>query len=46
MSREFMNEVESEVERINAQFKGKNWKAILFFKNYIVFTASFLLREL
>ncbi len=32
--REFMNEVESEVERINAQFKGKNWKAILFLKKH------------
>ncbi len=31
---EFMNEVESEVERINSQFKVKNWKAILFLKKH------------
>lgn len=31
---EFMNEVEGEVERINSQFKVKNWKAILFLKKH------------
>ncbi|MBP9865507.1 MAG: trehalose-6-phosphate synthase [Candidatus Omnitrophica bacterium] len=31
---EFMNEVEGEVERINSQFKIKNWKPILFLKKH------------